>query len=110
MRTLLDECVNQRLRNFLTGHDCESAKYAGFGGLKNGELLDAAESDRFDVILTVDRGLEYEQNLNGRNISIIIFRTNSIALKDLLPRVPECLALLLSIKRGEIARIPQNEV
>ena len=56
MRVLLDECVNQRLRNYLPGHECESAEYAGFAGLKNGELLDAAESAHFDVLLTVDRG------------------------------------------------------
>ncbi len=109
MRILLDECVNQRLRNFLPGHECESARYAGFAGLKNGELLDAAESGGFDVLLTVDRGLEYEQNLVGRKISVVVFRTNSIALKDLLPYVPACMALLLSIKPGEIVRIPQTQ-
>ena len=88
MRVLLDECVNQRLRNYLPGHECESAEYAGFAGLKNGELLDAAESAHFDVLLTVDRGLEYEQNLAGRRIAIIIFRSKSIALQDLLPHYP----------------------
>jgi len=108
MRVLLDECVNQRPRNYLPGHECESAEYAGFAGLKNGELLDAAESAHFDVLLTVDRGLEYEQNLAGRRIAIIIFRSKSIALQDLLPHVPACLAVLLSIKPGEIAKIPGN--
>jgi predicted nuclease of predicted toxin-antitoxin system len=108
MRVLLDECVNQRLRNYLPWHECESAEYAGFAGLKNGELLDAAESAHFDVLLTVDRGLEYEQNLAGRRIAIIIFRSKSIALRDLLPHVPACLAVLLSIKPGEIAKIPDN--
>lgn len=39
MRILLDECIDQKLRNFLPGHDCQSARYAGFGGLENGELL-----------------------------------------------------------------------
>ena len=48
MRILLDECVNERLRNHLSDHDVQSARYAGFGGLKNGELLDAAESARFE--------------------------------------------------------------
>jgi hypothetical protein len=56
MRILLDECVNQRMRNHLPGHECQSARYAGFGGLKNGELLDAAEAAGFDVLVTVDRG------------------------------------------------------
>ncbi|SRR5712691_5360155 len=81
MRVLLDECVNQRLRNYLPGRECESAEYAGFAGLKNGELLDPAESAHFDVLLTVDRGLEYEQNLAGRRIAIIIFRSKSIACR-----------------------------
>ena len=88
MRVLLDECVNQRLRNYLRGHECESAEYAGFAGLKNGDLLDAAESAHFGVLLTVDRGLEYEQNLAGRRIAIIFFRSKSIALQDLLPHAP----------------------
>jgi hypothetical protein len=63
MRILLDECVNQRMRNHLPGHECQSARYAGFGGLKNGELLDAAEAAGFDVLVTVDRGFRYEQEL-----------------------------------------------
>jgi len=105
MRLLLDECVNQRLRNYLPGHDCVSAEYAGFAGFKNGELLDAAESAGFDVLLTVDRGLEYEQNLTGRKIAIIVFRTKSIAIKDLLPLVPACLAHLDSIQPGQVLTI-----
>jgi hypothetical protein len=108
MRILLDECVNQRMRNYITGHECVSAKYAGFAGLKNGELLDAAESTGFDVLLTVDRGLEFEQNLAGRKIAVVIFRTKSIALQDLLPHVPACLTVLASIKPGEIAKIQGN--
>ena len=48
MRILLDECVNQRLRDYLPGHVCQSARYAGFGGLKNGELLDATQAANFD--------------------------------------------------------------
>src|SRR5215470_10095464 len=73
MRILLDECVNQKLRTYLRGHECQSARYAGFSGLKNGELLDAAEAAKFDVLLTVDRGFEYEQNFAGRMIAVIIF-------------------------------------
>lgn len=59
-------------------------------------------------MLTVDRGFQYEQNLTGRKIAIIVFSTNSIALKDLLPHVPECLALLITIKAGDLARVPGN--
>jgi hypothetical protein len=59
----------------------------------------------FDVFLTVDQGIEYQQNLTGRSIGIIVFRTKSNRLKDLLPHVPACLAQIESIQPGDIARI-----
>jgi|SRR5208283_3039093 len=106
MRILLDECVNERLRNYLPDHDVQSARYAGFSGLKNGELLDAAESAGFQVLLTVDQGFGHQQNLAGRSIALLIFRTKSIALGELLRHVPACLAVLQTIEPGEIAEIP----
>lgn len=105
MRILIDECVNQRLRNHFPKHDVQSAQYAGLGGLKNGDLLNAAESAGFEVLLTVDRGFEYEQNLAGRRIAMVIIRTKSIALENLLALVPACLARLDSIQPGEVATI-----
>jgi hypothetical protein len=59
-------------------------------------------------LLTVDRGFEYEQNLAGRSIAVVIFRTESIALEELLPLVPLCLARLESIQPGEIATITSD--
>jgi len=105
MRILIDECIDERFRNSLPGHDCQTARYAGLAGLTNRELLTAAETAKFDVFLTVDRGIEYQQNLTGRNIAIIIFRTKSNRLKDLLPYVPVCLAHIESIQPGQIVRI-----
>jgi len=89
----------------LPGHDCQTARYAGLAGLKNGELLTAAETARFDVFLTADQGIEYQQNLTGRNIAIIIFRTKSNRLRNLLPHAPACLAHLESIQPGQIVKI-----
>lgn len=83
-RILIDECIDERFRNSLPGHDCQTARYAGLAGLTNGELLAAEETANFDIFLTVDQGIEYQQNLTGRNIAIIIFRTKSNRLKDLL--------------------------
>ena len=88
MRILIDECIDERFRNSLPGHDCQTARYAGLAGLTNGELLRAAETAKFDVFLTVDQGIEYQQNLTGRNIAIIIFRTKSNRLKDLYHTCP----------------------
>ncbi len=66
------------------------------GRLKNGDLLKAAEAAKFDVFLTVDQGIEYQQNLTGRKIAIIVFRTKSNRLHNLLQLVPACLARIES--------------
>src|SRR5881296_1314406 len=105
MRILIGECIDEQFRSSLPGHDCQTARYAGLAGLKNSDLLTAAETAKFDVFLTVDQGIEYQQNLAGRSIAIIIFRTKSNRLKDLLPHVPVCLAHIESIQPGEIVRI-----
>jgi len=105
MRILIDECIDERFRNSLSGQDCQTARYAGLAGLKNGDLLTAAETKKFDVFLTVDKGIEYQQNLAGRNIAIIIFRTKSNRLKDLLAHLSVCLAHIESIQPGQIVRI-----
>ena len=105
MRILIDECIDEQFRSSLPGHDCQTARYAGLAGLKNSDLLTAAEAKKFDVFLTVDQGIEYQQNLEGRKIAIIIFRTKSNRLKDLLPLVSICLEHVESIQPGQIVRI-----
>lgn len=105
MRILIDECIDERIRNSFPGHDCQTARYAGLAGLTNGELLTAAEKARFHVFLTVDQSIEYQQSLTGRSIAIIIVHTKSNRLKDLLSHVPVCLAQIESIQPGQIVRI-----
>jgi hypothetical protein len=106
MRILIDECIDERFRrNSLPDHDCQTVRYAGLAGLKNGDLLIAAETGQFDVFLTVDQGIEYQQNLAARKIAIIISRARSNRLKDLLSLVPACLARIESLQPGQIVRI-----
>src|SRR5256884_1514073 len=100
MRILIDECIDRRLRDFLAGHECQTARYAGFGGLENGALLTAAENAKFDVLLTVDRGIEFQQDLRHRNIAILILCAKSIRLKDLLPHVATGLSIESISRRG----------
>jgi hypothetical protein len=105
MRILIDECIDERFRNALPRHDCQTARYAKLAGLKNGDLLTAAESAKFDVFLTVDQGIAYQQNLTARKLAIIIFHTKTNRLKDLLPLVPACLARIESIQHGQVVTI-----
>ena len=81
MRVLIDECIDERLQNAFPTHECYTVRFAGFAGLKNGELLKAAESGQYDVMVTVDQGLEYEENLAGRRFAIIVLRAKSNASK-----------------------------
>jgi hypothetical protein len=105
MRILIDECIDERFRNSFLAHDCQTARYAGLAGLKNGDLLTAAETAKFDVFLTVDQGFKYQQNLAACKPAIIIFRAKSNRLKDLLPLVAACLARIASIQPGQIVTI-----
>lgn len=64
MRILLDECIDQRLRLLLARHECQTAAYAGFAGLKNGLLLAAAENAGFEVMMTTDQEIPFQQNFD----------------------------------------------
>lgn len=75
------------------------------GGKKNGDLLSIAERQGFEIFLTMDKGLEYEQNLAGREIAVIILRAKSSRLVDLVPLVEACLEQMRSIKLGQIVRV-----
>ena len=75
------------------------------GGKENGELLAIAERQGFEIFLTMDKGLQYEQNLSGRQIAVIILRAKSNRLADLVALVEACLTQMRSIKPGQIARV-----
>jgi hypothetical protein len=95
---LIDECIDERLRNSLPGHECQTVRYAGMAGLTNGQLLDSAETAHFDVFVTVDQGVEYQQNLKRRRLSIVVLRGKS-------NRLTACLASIESIQPGQIVYI-----
>ena len=89
MRVLLDECVPRRLRAELPGHEVKTVAEAGWAGAKNGTLLQLAAT-QFDVLLTVDRNLEYQQSFLGLTIAVIVVDvpSNDIAvLRPLMPAV-----------------------
>jgi len=98
------ECLPRKLKSHLPGHECHTVPEAGWAGKKNGDLLSLAELSGFQVFLTLDRGLEYEQNLKGRGIGIILISAKSSRLADLLPGIPSILDALRSIQAGQLIR------
>jgi hypothetical protein len=105
MRILLDQCVPERLRDHFPGHDCQTARYRGLASLRNGALLAAAEEAHFDVLLTVDQGIPYQQNLEGRRIALLVIVSKSTILRDLLSFVPACLEALKTIQPGQVVEV-----
>jgi len=75
MKVLLDACVPRPLRRQLPNHEVKTAQELGWGLLKNGDLLRMAEG-QFEVLITTDQNLKYQQNLKGRKLAIIVLSTN----------------------------------
>ena len=100
MRVLLDENLDWRLRRGFSGeHDVVTVKYRGWVGKKNGELLRAAAAE-FDVFVTLDSNLEYQQNVASLDLAVVVLRAPSSDLSDLESLLPELEALLPSVRPG----------
>ncbi|MGC2364875.1 MAG: hypothetical protein WA555_07680 [Candidatus Sulfotelmatobacter sp.] len=102
---LPDECVPRKLRSRLTGHECRTVPEEGLAGKRNGELLSLAEKAGFDVFLSLDRGIEFQQNLQSRRVAVLVVRAASSRLADLLPHVPKILKMLQSLRPGQVVSV-----
>jgi hypothetical protein len=105
MLALLDECVPRRLKKELAGHDVRTVPEMGWSGKKNGELLQLMVADGFEVLITVDQNLRYQQNLQAAGVAVIVMRAPGTRLADLLPLVPSLQAALDSIKVGDVVEV-----
>jgi hypothetical protein len=104
MRLLLDECVPKRLKRELRSHEVKTIQDMGWAGIKNGALLKLADG-RFDALLTVDQGIEYQQNLSGLTISVVVMLAASNDVDDLRPLLPGVEQALAALRAGEISRV-----
>ena len=104
MRLLLDECVPKRLKRELPGHDARTVQDLGWAGITNGALLRLANG-RFDALLTVDQGIEDQQNLSGLSISVVVMMAASNDVDDLRPLLPGVEDALAKLQPGEVIRV-----
>ncbi len=102
MKVLLDACVPRPLRQKLAGHDCKTAREMGWAALKNGDLLRAANA-QFDVLITSDQNLKYQQNLGSLRLAIIVLPTNF--LPAVLAMAPRILQALDGVQPGQLIEI-----
>ena len=105
MRVLLDECVPKALGRSLTGHAVRTVPQEGWSGKKNGELLALMAGAGFEVLLTVDQGVQHQQNLRAAGVAVVVMVAPSNDINDLLPLVPGVLTALGSVRPGDAVEV-----
>jgi hypothetical protein len=105
VRILLDEQLPRQLASFLVGHDVRTVQQESWAGTKNGELLAHAEAAGFEVFLTGDQNIEFQQNLETSRLAILVLQARTNTLEDLLPLVPSVLAALGTARPGQLIRL-----
>ena len=105
MRVLLDESVPRKLARELVGYDVRTVTQLGWSGTKNGMLLRRAADEGFGVLITVDRNLEFQQNLSKLSLGILVLIAQSNRLHDLKPLVPRVLQELEQLVPGVLVRV-----
>ena len=104
MRVLLDERVPRALSKDLPGYDVKTIGEAGWAGVKNGALLQLVET-AFDVLLTADRNLEYQQNFSDLKIAVVVIEAPSNDVEVLRPLMPEVREAISKAQPGIVTRV-----
>ena len=105
MRILLDECVPEPFRRYLWGHDVTTARHSGLSGRGDGIVLAEAVARGYEVLLTVDANLPYQQNVSAHRIVVVVMRVWRNNLDRLIPLIPELNEVLRTAKPGRVYRI-----
>lgn len=101
MRVILDECLPKRLTRELPGHEARTVQQMDWSGISNGRLLSLI-GEQFDIFLTVDSNLAFQQNLAALPVAVVVLRARSHKIEDLRPLLPLLLDALAVIKPGEL--------
>lgn len=105
MRVLLDECLPRRLKRELSGHQVYTVPEIGWAGVKNGALLRLIQDAAFDVFVTIDGNLAYQQNLSGVSLAIVVLSAPDNTIESLRPLAPAILAAIHGISTGEVVPV-----
>jgi len=105
VKILLDHNLDWRLSRYLPDHDVKSARQQGWENFRNGDLLTIAEAEGFQVILTGDTNVNYQQNFSFRSISLIILRAYNNKRQTHIEMMPDVSQSLLSIQPGQIIEV-----
>jgi len=105
MKLLLDECLPRKLKREFAGHEVFTIDEAGFKGLKNGKLIQAAGESGFEILVSVDKNIEHQQIKQSLPLAILVLSARTNRIESLLPLMGEALEILKAIKAGEIITV-----
>ena len=105
MRVLVDQCLPRHLAAELTGHEATTVRAQRWLGLRNGVLLRAAVDAGFEVFITNDSSLEFQQNVKRIGIAVIAIVGFRNRIQDLRPLIPQIVQILTTIKSGQVVTI-----
>ena len=109
MRILLDECLPRKLKRELKGYEVFTVPEVGWAGMKNGALLKLAET-QFDIFLTIDSNMEFQQNISEFNLAIVALVAKSNDIETLRPLMPSVIASIPKAEKGKVLHIDhQND-
>jgi hypothetical protein len=100
----LDECVNNRIIRYLVGLEITTVQKMGWTGIKNGNLLALAAAE-FDVFVTIDKNLSYQQSIGNFDMALIVINSPSNNLTTLLPFLPHLVAAFPSAPKRELTTV-----
>ncbi len=104
MKVLFDHNTPAPLRGYLPEHSVDTAAERGWAELSNGDLLDQAESEAYELLITADQNMRHQQDLSRRPIAVLVLRSNR--WPDVQPRIDDIRAAIDEIEQGELREIP----
>jgi predicted nuclease of predicted toxin-antitoxin system len=104
MNVLLDECLPRKLKYDLPGHVVSTVPEMGWAGTKNGALLRLAET-AFEVFITADQNVEYQQNLHSTVLRIVVLEAPNNRLETLRPLMLKVVVVLPTIRSGDLIHV-----
>lgn len=105
MKILLDENLPHELRHFLPGHESFTVAYMGWAGIENGDLLAKAGEGGFDVMLTKDSGVEYEQHLATLPVAVVVLQAMTNKFEDIRPLISSLLSVLANLESKTLVKV-----
>ncbi|MEX2316215.1 MAG: DUF5615 family PIN-like protein [Pirellulales bacterium] len=106
MKLLLDENLPHQLRHEITGHECFTVAYMGWGGVENGELLLRAAGQGFEVLVTKDSNLQFEQNIVKLPLAVVVLHAPSNDIDDIRPLLPALQKALTALPPKQVTHVP----